>query len=163
MSNTQNSLNEVIEQINQIIANINVAMSHLNNVADNIVTSYWDEQFQHNYGVHRSKKSKMGCRIRTINEGLYIQWFWNKFIPSSGNKNKKMKVFSNHIRISKGQRYSKASLEKYAHDWEIESLLRYEDQFAHIRRIASKLVEKRKRAREALVLLQALSSYQPNS
>lgn len=147
-----------MNHLEKIVEESSRALEILVEKADGLLTRYWEEQITLNKSLSLTEKSVLGCRMRRVSGGLYVQWYWNTWRKVESDGKKKSKPYSNHISIGKkgGHRYSDTTLLKHAKDWEKERILRYEEQFALIRKAAHMIIHTRKYARDAIKALESL-------
>ena len=122
-------------------------VSSLKEQARELLMSFWLEHVNENKKHNVSDKSVLGCRMRTKGDGIYLEWFFNRWVKLTSGKNK---PFSTYLKRGKGMSYSSAVLLKHARSWEVELVLATEAGFAQVRRQNHYLAQARQCIREAI-------------
>jgi|GEM_PF-4643158 len=121
--------------------------------AKSLADTFWDHHLEQNTKKPVAEKSLLGVRVRTQNDSLYIQWYWNKWLQ--GEQKGTHKPFSIYIKKGKSLRYPAEALMKHARPWESDLVLKVEERFAAIRKRVFHLVTARQHLREEAKLAES--------
>ena len=118
--------------IEEIENSLKSRIKRLAEQASEITDSYWAFHHESNMDLHPKDKARLNCWVRLRGDNLEI--FWTHFVFTGWKKpGQKTGIQSRHIAKGRGVKYSRASLNRYAKDWEIDEVMRTEDKLSAIR------------------------------
>ncbi|WP_320056475.1 conjugative transfer protein MobI(A/C) [Desulfuromonas thiophila] len=124
------------QAVQQALEAIDRAQQELVADAQSYVDWYWQESTKLQEGAAWSDRSRLGCRIRTIGNGMYIQWY----IADRWAKTAKSQYLN---KPAKSLKYSLNTLLRYAPEWQHKIVQDTETVFAQKRYCNQQLAQAR--------------------